>query len=319
MLQCIHNLLDSWKYDAREIVIFYTGHGVSIGEIRYDLITSLISILKTILFFADGNAYLCPVDASSKLYPLLASDMLLGVNKVIGTLIARREKDDKAIIFILDCCRSEFITTGDDDLKNPLWATFKEVGTAANVAILYSTAQGQTALDRHRSSDHSPYTEFFLEYLEKDLSLFEIDTAIRRNFKDLEKFRGIQVYIDPFTCFFPVSFHSHSLISTLTYRCHSCTTVFSTTIDSTFQSHQSNPLDLRASVAITASTAFPKRIWPSWIAQTSPRGYSNHSARALQAAVESSPCEDSVAWERHNSCSDTSTLIATPTITSFGW
>src|SRR5438270_5796381 len=46
MLQCIHNLLDSWKYDAREIVIFYTGHGVSIGEIRYDLITSLISILK---------------------------------------------------------------------------------------------------------------------------------------------------------------------------------------------------------------------------------------------------------------------------------
>src|SRR3954452_10621760 len=118
--------------------------------------------------------------------------------------------------------------------------------------------------------------------------------------------------------FLPISYHSHSLISTLTYRCHSCTTVFSTTIDSTFQSHQSNPLDLRASVAITASTAFPKRIWPSWIAQTSPRGYSNHSAIPLHTDAESSPFEDAAAPERLRLCSVTVTLIATITISSFG-
>src|SRR5947209_3789375 len=67
-----------------------------------------------------------------------------------------------------------------------------------------------------------------------------------------------------------------------------------------------------------ASTAFPKRIWPSWIAQTSPRGYSNHSAIHLHTDAESSPFEDAAARERLRLCSVTVTLIATITISSFG-
>src|SRR5207248_8918745 len=67
-----------------------------------------------------------------------------------------------------------------------------------------------------------------------------------------------------------------------------------------------------------ASTTFPKRIWPSWIAQTSPRGYSNHSAIPLHTDAESSPFEDAAAPERLRLCSVTVTLIATIRISSLG-
>ena len=70
---------------------------------------------------------------------------LISIDKILGLLINHRKDDGYPIIVILDCYRTENASN-----KSPLGA---KVGAKFNIAILYSTAQGEEALDGHQGSN----------------------------------------------------------------------------------------------------------------------------------------------------------------------
>ena len=113
---------------------------------------------------------------------------------IIDTLLQYRKDSNHPIIVILDCCRSQIKPdvprhSGD----NPLRGTSGQLGQGANIAILYSTAEGEVAMDESGEGDHSPYTKVFLESLVKGLTLSEINNTVTSSLANSGRFSGIQV------------------------------------------------------------------------------------------------------------------------------
>jgi len=113
---------------------------------------------------------------------------------IIDILLQYREDSNHPIIIILDCCRSQIKPDAprrsDGD---PLRGTSGQLGQGANIAILYSTAEGEVAMDESGEGDHSPYTKVFLESLVKGLALSEINNTVTSCLANSGRFSGIQV------------------------------------------------------------------------------------------------------------------------------
>ena len=39
ILELLNDVMDAWKHEASEIVLFYAGHGVTIGKLQYQRLT----------------------------------------------------------------------------------------------------------------------------------------------------------------------------------------------------------------------------------------------------------------------------------------
>ena len=142
----------------------------------------------------DGKIYLVPVEANPDLPASLFKQNLLSLETIVSILLEYREDGNHPIIIILDCCRSEIKPSAprrsDGD---PLRGTSGQVGQGANIAILYSTAEGEVAMDESGEGNHSPYTKVFLENLVKGLTLYEINNAITSCLANSGRFSGTQV------------------------------------------------------------------------------------------------------------------------------
>ena len=95
---------------------------------------------------------------------------------MVEILTESRKSKELPIIIILDCCRSESQTGAIFNEGDSLQGTSVGIGREANIAILYSTAQGQVAMDGDEG--HSRYTRILLESLAKGLTLSEINHEI---------------------------------------------------------------------------------------------------------------------------------------------
>src|ERR1700684_3214831 len=94
----------------------------------------------------DGKVYLIPVDVGESYSKVIFKQNLLSLETIVSILLEHREVKELPIIVILDCCRSESNTVGNYDEGDSLLAS-GEIGRQANIAILYSTAGGQVAMD----------------------------------------------------------------------------------------------------------------------------------------------------------------------------
>ena len=96
---------------------------------------------------------------------------------VVAIAIEHRGDNKAPIIIILDCCRSKSWQGYDEG--DSFQGTSVEIGRQPNIAILYSTAEGQVAMDSGPGdSDNSPYTQLLLRNIAKGLTLSEINSAI---------------------------------------------------------------------------------------------------------------------------------------------
>ena len=102
--------------------------------------------------FPAGRDYIVPTNAKP-ITDSIASIYLIGIDEILRLLIDHRKDDGHPIIVILDCCRTENVSN-----KSPLGDVWAKVGAKSNIAILYSTAQGEEALDGYQGSNHSPFT-----------------------------------------------------------------------------------------------------------------------------------------------------------------
>ena len=136
--------------------------------------------------FSAGTDYIVPTDAEN-FSDHFFSQSLISIDEIIDFFVDNRE-GDKPIVIILDCCRTEIKSR-----KPPIEETWAKAGARSNIAILYSTAQGEEALDSHARSDHSPFTELLLENIGKPGTIHDMDEAIRRGFQESSRLREQQV------------------------------------------------------------------------------------------------------------------------------
>ena len=137
----------------------------------------------SLCIFSAGRDFIVPTGARTK--SPTTSKYLLSINEILDLFVDNRRDNNMPIVFILDCCRKEV-----ESKKPPVdeaWAK------AANIAILYSTAQEEEALDSHASSDHSPFTELLLQNIGKPGTIHDIDAATRKGFHEFSRLRERQV------------------------------------------------------------------------------------------------------------------------------
>ena len=137
----------------------------------------------------DGNEYLIPVEGTSEGDPDIVAESFVKMKKVIKLLSASRTRDEVPIIFILDCCRLEIGLAGSRSAVGTQGSAeikvLNNLGSAANICIMYSTARGYMASDGGKGSENGAYTEYLLKHMGKVSTISELSTNVRRDlFKD---------------------------------------------------------------------------------------------------------------------------------------
>ena len=137
--------------------------------------------------------HLVPIDAEESSSKMVFKEDLLSLERMVGIFLESREAKELPIIVILDCCRTESragaIFKGE---SFQFQGTSLEVGREANIAILYSTAQGQVAMDG--LGQNSPYTKILLESLLKGLTVSEINNEITARLTSSSQQVGYYIY-----------------------------------------------------------------------------------------------------------------------------
>ena len=197
MIKCLGKAAQDWRFHASEVVIYYSGHGISIGTYA-SLRLQLILISNPIILCLDGMVHLVPIDAEESSSKMAFKESLLSLERIVGIFLESRETKELPIIAILDCCRTEN-KAGAIFKGESFQGTSLEFGREANIAILYSTAQGQVAMDG--SGQNSPYTKILLESLVKGSTVSEINHEITARLTSSSQQVGY--YISSF--FFPPS------------------------------------------------------------------------------------------------------------------
>ena len=119
---------------------------------------------------------------------MLFKEGLLSLERMVGVFLESREAKELPIIVILDCCRTESKAGKGGSFQG----TSLELGREANIAILYSTAQGQVAMDG--LGQNSPYTKILLESLAKGLTVSEINNEITARLTSSSQQVGYYIY-----------------------------------------------------------------------------------------------------------------------------
>src|SRR6201996_837931 len=98
MLKHLGAVVEDWRFCASEIVIYYSGHGVSIGTYASLLRLRLILISNSHILCLDGRVYLIPIDAKKSLSKTLFKESLLSLEGMVTVLLECREVKELPII-----------------------------------------------------------------------------------------------------------------------------------------------------------------------------------------------------------------------------
>ena len=134
-------------------------------------------MLNSFPLIIDGKIHLIPIDAKETPSKITFKQKLLSLEIVVAIAIEHRRDNKTPITIILDDCRSKSWLAYDEG--DSFQGTSVEIGRQSNIAILYSTAEGQVAIDSGPGdSDNSPYTQLLLENVTKGLAPPEVNDAI---------------------------------------------------------------------------------------------------------------------------------------------
>src|SRR3954469_6422105 len=131
----------------------------------------------------DGNEYIIPGEGISDGDPNIVAQSFVKMKKVIKLLSTNRTSDEVPIIFILDCCRLELGLAGSRSVVGSRGSAeikvLSNLGSAANICVMYSTARGYLASDGGKGSENGAYTEYLLKHLHKVGTISELSTNVR--------------------------------------------------------------------------------------------------------------------------------------------
>ena len=115
----------------------------------------------------------------------MAALRFVKLKKVIKLLSKNRMSDKVPIIFILDCCRVELGSGGGRSAVDARGSAeihdLSNLGSAANICVMYSTASGYTASDGGEGSENGAYTKYLLKHLGKVGTISELSMKVRDN------------------------------------------------------------------------------------------------------------------------------------------
>ena len=119
------------------------------------------------------------------------------MKKVIKLLSTNWTSDEVPIIFILDCCRLELGLAGSRSVVGSHGSAeikgLSNLGSAANICIMYSTARGYLASDGGEGSENGAYTKYLLKHLPKVGTISELSTNVRRDLFEDPRYNKFQV------------------------------------------------------------------------------------------------------------------------------
>jgi hypothetical protein len=133
-----------------------------------------------------GNEYLIPIDGTGKGDPEMAALSFVEIRMVINWFSKRRLSSKVPLIFIFDCCRSEFGASAETQFLG-------DFGSTVNIFIMYSTARRSKASDGVRGSGNGAYTEYLLKHLENAGTIADLSMKVRNDLFNDHRYKKEQV------------------------------------------------------------------------------------------------------------------------------
>ena len=188
MLHTLGDFIDSLNEDISDIVVYYAGHGCSIGKmLSWNVLLLWFELNDTSLIIEmslDGVNYLIPVNGSNSSKPFIAKKTFLALDEIIEMISAKGVSRKAPLVVILDCCRTEMKPE-----KRSQYVEFKANSSKIdrpNTCIIYATAGDNVALDG-KDSENSVFTELLLKYMDSDDTIDKVFENIQSDLQNALK------------------------------------------------------------------------------------------------------------------------------------